>query len=173
MHQSHDKFSVFQPKSFLSKTIFLDLQKQKKKEWKSIREREGGKIDQGTRFAEKFCHFVESDRFLERTFHWLSPSLKPKRAFSTVDWIAQKKQIENLLLTFLLFYSSIRFMYNIISNGVMNQRLLLYVENDKNVKSLFTKICFCFQISKSSSLTISLSNIALFRNERFMLDEMT
>ena len=28
---NHDKFSVFQPKSFLSKTIFLDLQKQKKK----------------------------------------------------------------------------------------------------------------------------------------------
>ena len=107
---NHDKFSVFQPKSFLSKTIFLDLQKQKKKWKSSIREREGGKIDQGTRFAEKFCHFVESDRFLERTFHWLSPSLKPKRAFSTVDWIAQKKQIENLLLTFLLFYSSIRFM---------------------------------------------------------------
>ena len=81
---NHDKFSVFQPKSFLSKTIFLDLQKQKKNE-RVLEKEKGRKIDQGTRFAEKFCHFVESDRFLERTFHWLSPSLKPKRAFSTVD----------------------------------------------------------------------------------------
>ena len=111
MHQSWQVFSFPAKKFSIKNNIFRFAEAKKKKKWKSsIREREGGKIDQGTRFAEKFCHFVESDRFLERTFHWLSPSLKPKRAFSTVDWIAQKKQIENLLLTFLLFYSSIRFM---------------------------------------------------------------
>ena len=41
---NHDKFSVFQPKSFLSKTIFLDLQKQKKNERVVLEKEKGEKL---------------------------------------------------------------------------------------------------------------------------------
>ena len=86
---NHDKFSVFQPKSFLSKTIFLDLQKQKK--WKSIREREGEKNWPGHTIRRKVLSFRGKWQVFGKNFSLVESLSQAKKGF-LYGWLNSTKK---------------------------------------------------------------------------------
>ena len=99
---NHDKFSVFQPKSFLSKTIFLDLQKQKK--WKSIREREGEKNWPGHTIRRKVLSFRGKWQVFGKNFSLVESLSQAKKGF-LYGWLnstkkANRKSITDIFIIF-------------------------------------------------------------------------